>query len=97
MGWIANVVGKVAGAVGIPNNTIFGKALASNLSATEKNARNNAKNDNPVMSALNNVSGNVRLGTDRLTGLIPFVIAGAIALAIAFGGGLFRFGKKRRR
>lgn len=52
---------------------------------------------NKAMSLFDNIGGNVRLGKDTNTGLVPIVIAIAAAVAIAFGGGLIRFGRKKRR
>ena len=46
---------------------------------------------------LSAVAGNLRFGADKATGFIPIIIAAAVALAIAIGGGLFRVGRKRRR
>lgn len=91
---VFSIVGNVLGAIGIPNNTVVGKALGSTLTATEKNRRKEGKKMNSIDNAL---SGNLRLGTDRFTGYIPVIIAAAVAFAIAIGGGLIRFGKKRRR
>ena len=47
--------------------------------------------------ATQGISGNLRLGKDQFTGLIPVIIAAAVAMAIAFGGGLISFGKSKRK
>lgn len=43
MGWLKDLTGNLANAIGLPKNTFLGKLAGSTLSATEKNERNSAK------------------------------------------------------
>ena len=51
----------------------------------------------PTKEKKPNVTGGFQFGSQASSGFIPILIAGAVAVAIAVGGGFFSFGKKSKR
>ncbi len=44
-----------------------------------------------------NLSGGITFGNDQSKALIPIILASSVAVVIAFGSGLFKFGSRKRR
>lgn len=102
-GFGASIVGASA-AVGV------GSGLSDRIEPKEKLETPKRKNmgliekmqNSPLGQRLigtgqNKPSGQIRFGSDSTQGFIPLLLAGALALAIAIGGGFVSFGKRKRR
>ena len=57
----------------------------------------NLDNMRRIIRPSSGLSGGVTFGKNQTQGLIPIVLATAVAIVIAFGSGLIKFGRKKRR